>query len=310
MQSKRGFTLVELLVVVGIIAVLVAILLPALNKARQAAKLVTCSSQLRQVVYAARMYANENRDQLPPWPMDNGSPWFTSYDSFGDTDYTVSNANAPGAQVAGLRARSSPYWINAASGPEVTNPTIGAGIGRLVLRKYLQGPFYKVGQCPAVYDGESYDDLKSYHFNAHVARRTAPDGATLMRQPWWKTMSKHGRVRPGMTGYDLSSGTRTANYSWGTRVWSLASDPMTMSTSLGTANPASFIHTSKGEYAVNLAQSDGSVVTARISKKITRVGSDWAQFTDLLGYIESAAAGRGAGSTWTASKYDVVPVDP
>jgi len=62
---RAGFTLVELLVVIGIIAILVSILLPALGKARNQANSVKCATNLRQLYMACQMFAAEHKDHLP-----------------------------------------------------------------------------------------------------------------------------------------------------------------------------------------------------------------------------------------------------
>jgi len=62
---RRAFTLVELLVVIGIISVLIAMLLPTLGKAREQAKKVSCASNMRQVGQAIFMYANDNKGFTP-----------------------------------------------------------------------------------------------------------------------------------------------------------------------------------------------------------------------------------------------------
>lgn len=65
MKHEKGFTLIELLVVIAIIALLLSIIMPALNKAKTYAQEVICKNNIRQYGLATEMYCNENNDKLP-----------------------------------------------------------------------------------------------------------------------------------------------------------------------------------------------------------------------------------------------------
>jgi len=67
-MKTRGFTLIELLVVIAIIALLMGILLPSLQRVRQQAKMISCASNMRQLVLGLTTYAETNDGRLPPHP--------------------------------------------------------------------------------------------------------------------------------------------------------------------------------------------------------------------------------------------------
>lgn len=78
-QLKAGFTLVELLVVIGIIALLISLLLPSLNRAREQAKVVQCMSNQRQIALAATQYVTENKGYFPVFVLPfNVNNWWPS----------------------------------------------------------------------------------------------------------------------------------------------------------------------------------------------------------------------------------------
>jgi prepilin-type N-terminal cleavage/methylation domain-containing protein len=109
---RTAFTLVELLVVVGIIAILVAILLPSLIKARESAIRVACMSNLHQAHIGLTMYAQDYRGRVPPW----------GYNGFGTAEY----ANTGG------------FWNG-------TTWAAGTGLG-VAYPRYINS--YKILYCP------------------------------------------------------------------------------------------------------------------------------------------------------------------
>jgi prepilin-type N-terminal cleavage/methylation domain-containing protein len=128
MRQRRAFTLVELLVVIGIIAVLVGILLPALSRARRQAQMTSCLSSQRQLVLALLMYCQDNKQTFPggsgffPWRDNNGNPQAPQMFLRG-ADYDVSAFN--------------PYACNS---DDKAGPTY--------LGKYVKGST-KIPVCPA-----------------------------------------------------------------------------------------------------------------------------------------------------------------
>ncbi len=93
-KKNTAFTLVELLAVISIIAILIALLLPALAAARQYALQVACLSNMHQTYTASIEYANENEGWFPPGDGDVGGIWENpqGYDPYNGVDYAAANS--------------------------------------------------------------------------------------------------------------------------------------------------------------------------------------------------------------------------
>jgi prepilin-type N-terminal cleavage/methylation domain-containing protein len=151
-SSRFAFTLVELLVVIGIIAVLISVLLPTLSKARESAKRTQCLSNLRQIGIFLNMYANANKDQVPVGTSSGGA---AGRDVAEAISYCLSRDSAGGPD-----ADSAVYA--AANGGKAQRYV---GLGLLIKAGYVkEDP--KTGGSARLFFCPSFDGDRFHSFNA------------------------------------------------------------------------------------------------------------------------------------------------
>lgn len=215
---RRGFTLVELLVVIGIIALLISILLPALNKARGQANLIACQSNLRQMGQALNIYADENNG-LVPWGAicygqggDVPVTWTNNYYpnvvpyQFWYWDFTLSqitNKNIFGSdgQVHNLSAIFRDFdTIQGSDGPYVNHYTCNPRI------------FYQNNvddQWPVTYSGGSANSIPARFVQPRKLAKIGPSSAFVIwdAPQCYDYNSNANEIAEELDGNELTFGT-------------------------------------------------------------------------------------------------------
>jgi prepilin-type N-terminal cleavage/methylation domain-containing protein/prepilin-type processing-associated H-X9-DG protein len=111
-SRRHGFTLIELLVVIAIIAILAALLLPALAKAKEKAKITLCKSNQKQLMLATIMYAGDNLDKLPDCSSQNSPGTTLGVWAWDLSAYVVTNIYANAANKNAFYCPNELYQYN------------------------------------------------------------------------------------------------------------------------------------------------------------------------------------------------------
>ncbi len=174
LKGKQGFTLIELLVVIAIIAILAALILPALAKAKVEAQKTTCMNNLKQIQLAWLMYSGDNNESIAPV-----------------SNYLPSFATDPAIAPGGAEAQVYPGDVNNITSTNVMFPKLG------VLFPFMQSDvIFKCPADPKMIPGYQIRTTRSYSVNGWMNPTKSTAGSSYLHpQATYWVFKKQSDIR-------------------------------------------------------------------------------------------------------------------